>query len=80
MDSLPENLVCCKKSRRARKLEAAIDQLNKETDLIEMIRQMRFVKKLIESKAQSNEEQGLFAECKYTIIDLDETKDKFLDA
>ena len=41
---------------------------------------MRFVKKLIESKAQSNEEQGLFAECKYTIIDLDETKDKCLDA
>ena len=35
---MPKKLVCCKKSRKERGIEKAIRELDKETDIIEMIK------------------------------------------
>ena len=47
MDALPPCCVCCKKPHRIQQLEAAMDKLNKETDLVELVKQIRFLKKVV---------------------------------
>ena len=43
MDTLPKRLVCCKKSRKQNGIQKAIEAMNFEIDIIEMIKKGRYV-------------------------------------
>ena len=44
MDILPRRLVCCTRNRTEKGIQQAIKNMEKETDIIEMIKLMRFFK------------------------------------
>ena len=43
MDTLPKRLVCCKKTRKQNGIYKAIEAMNYEIDIIEMIKKLRYV-------------------------------------
>ena len=43
MDTLPKRLVCCKKTRKQIGIQKAIEAMNFEIDIIEMIKKGRYV-------------------------------------
>lgn len=72
MDILPKKLVCCRRNRAEKGIQQAIRNMEKETDIIEMIKLMRFFKLAIRQLMQEKKQRMELKErSRYKSIDPD---------
>ena len=71
LDSLPSCFVCCKKNRRQKQYEAALNRLQEETDIIKLIKQLRFVSKALEYVPLRKDKRKLIEETEFILLEPD---------
>lgn len=69
MDCLPARLVCCKRSRKEIGIQLAIEKMNKETDIIELIKTNRYFQQAFKKLLSHDKRQSLKEKSRYLIID-----------
>ena len=79
LDSLPSCCVCCKKNRRQKQFEAALNRLQEETDIIKLIKQLRFVSKALEYVPLKKDKRKLVEETDFIFLDLDPKTKEFTE-
>ena len=72
MDTLPNWLKCCKETRQERAIKRAITKLDKEIDIIEMIKQRRFFKMAMRKLFSAKDRMDLKERSRYIMIDPDQ--------
>ena len=76
MDTLPKKLVCCKKTRKQKGIQKAIEAMNFEIDIIEMIKKGRYVNMALKLLLTSEQRMNLKQKSRYICIDPDEVSVK----
>ena len=71
IDSLPNRLKCCKETRQERAIKKAITQMDREIDIIEMIKSRRFFHLAIRKLLTHKERVDLKERSRYSLIDPD---------
>ena len=79
LDSLPSCCVCCKKNRRQKQFEAALNRLQEETDIIKLIKQLRFVSKALEYVPLKKDKSKLVEETEFIFLELDRETREFTE-
>ena len=69
MDCLPRRLVCCKRSYKERGIARAIKAMQKETDIIEMIKTRRYLKKALRKLLTLKQRMKLKERSRYICVD-----------
>ena len=75
MDTLPGCVKCCKESRQDRAIKKAISEMDKEIDIIEMIKSRRFFKLAFRKLLSDKDRMDLKERSRYIIIDPDSGED-----
>ena len=75
IDSLPNRLKCCKETRQERAIKKAITEMDKEIDIIEMIKSRRFFKMAIRKLLSHKDRLDLKERSRYIMIDPDSGED-----
>ena len=75
MDTLPKRLKCCKATRQDRAIKKAITEMDKEIDIIEMIKSRRFFKMALRKLLSDKERMDLKDRSRYIMIDPDSGED-----
>ena len=71
MDSLPSRLICCRRSQRELQIQQAIDQMSKETDIVEVIKSRRYFNLALKKLLSTKERMKLKERTRYLCIDPD---------
>ena len=69
MDSLPNRLICCRRSQKELLIQQAIEQMSKETDIIEMIKSRRYFNLALKKLLSTKERMTLKERSRYLCID-----------
>ena len=75
IDCLPSRLVCCAETRQDRAIKKAITEMDKEIDIIEMIKSRRFFKMAIHKLLSDKDRMELKERTRYIMIDPDSGED-----
>ena len=73
MDILPARLVCCKRTRKERGIQLAQDAMDREIDIIELIKSQRYFKLVIKHLLSPEMRMKIKERSRYIRIDPDET-------
>ena len=71
---LPRKLVCCSKKRKQVAMEKARASLNKEVDIIKLIRSRRFVHAALKQLLDPALRKELKQKSRFEVIDIDESE------
>ena len=69
MDCLPKCLVCCRQDYKQRGIAFAIEAMSQETDIIDMIKSIRFFKLALKKLLSKEERMKLKERGRYRFID-----------
>ena len=71
MDSLPSRLICCRRSQKEIQIQHAIEQMSKETDIVEVIKSRRYFNLALKKLLSTKERMKLKERSRYFCIDPD---------
>ena len=79
MDTMPEKIVCCKRNRTQRGIQKALEALNQEIDIIELIKSRRYFKMALRHLLPPKVRMELKERSRYISVDPDAPETKIGD-